>query len=331
MAYSGLLESVWYGRHPLSTMIAPLGWCYRFSMSLRHLAYKSGILTSHNISVPIIIVGNIVAGGTGKTPLVIWLAKYLKDKGYQPGIVSRGYKSKVKQWPQQVRKDSSPDLVGDEPVLLARHSDCPVSIAPNRYAAAYALIEYKQVNIIICDDGLQHHALGRDIEIAVIDGERRHGNGRCLPAGPLRESVSRLKSVDMIVCNGDANRGEFTMKYVPQPLCAVGDNDKTCIIEQFRDQTVHAVAGIGNPGRFFSYLRSAGLNVIRHEFPDHYNFRRKDIFFDDGLAVIMTEKDAVKCERFATDQCWFLPVSVAMPATFQHRLEVLLNKLKLKY
>lgn len=324
---SRLLENVWYGRHPLSTMIAPLGWGYRFCMSLRRLAYKIGVLPSCDIGVPVIIVGNIVAGGTGKTPLVIWLAKHLQGKGYQPGIISRGYKSKVKQWPQQVRKDSSPELVGDEPVLLARHSDCPVAIAPDRCAAAYALIKYKEVNIIICDDGLQHHALGRDIEIAVIDGERRHGNGRCLPAGPLRESPARLKSVDMIVCNGDANHGEFAMKCVPQPLRAVADNDKTCTIEQFRAQTVHAVTGIGNPGKFFSYLRSAGLNIIRHEFPDHYCFRKKDIFFGDDLAVIMTEKDAVKCERFATEQCWFLPISVVMNEAFQHRLAVLLNRL----
>jgi tetraacyldisaccharide 4'-kinase len=292
---------------------------------MRHLLYQSGILPTQRLNIPVIVVGNIVAGGTGKTPLVIWLAAYLKEKGYQPGIVSRGYKSKVKQWPQQVRKDSNPDLVGDEPVLLARRTNCPVAIAPNRYVAAAALIEHEQVDIIICDDGLQHYALERDIEIAVIDGVRRHGNGRCLPAGPLRESVGRLKSVDMIVCNSGAVRGEFEMEYVPQQLCSVIDKNERCDVGQFRNHSIHAIAGVGNPAKFFSYLRGNGIRTIEHEFPDHYQFKAKDICFDDDFSVVMTEKDAVKCTEFASTEHWFLPIDVKMTNAFEHRLTILLK------
>lgn len=322
-----LIEEIWYGKHPLSVVLVPFGWCYQLLTILRHLLYQSGILPMQQLDIPVIVVGNIVVGGTGKTPLVIWLAAYLKKEGYNPGIVSRGYKSKVRQWPQQVRQDSDPELVGDEPVLLARRTNCPVAIAPDRYLAAEALILHEQVNIIICDDGLQYYALERDIEIAVIDGIRRHGNKRCLPAGPLRESVSRLQNVDMIVCNGDAVKGEFGVEYVSQELCSVADVDRYCHIGQFQNQRIHAVAGIGNPTRFFSFLRGKGLRIIEHKFPDHYQFREEDICFDDGFPVFMTEKDAVKCTRFATEKHWFLPINIKMTNAFKHRLMVLLKNI----
>lgn len=321
------IEDLWYGKHPLSIVLAPLGWVYQLLMTLRYFVYQSGMLPIQKLDIPVIVVGNIVAGGTGKTPLVIWLAEHLKEKGYRPGIVSRGYKSKVKQWPQQVRKDSNPVLVGDEPVLIARRTNCPVAIAPNRYLAAEALIEHEQIDIIICDDGLQHYALARDIEIAVIDGFRRYGNGRCIPAGPLRERVGRLKSVDMIVCNGGAGRGEFDMDYIPQQLCSVIDESKCCELDQFRNQSVHAIAGIGNPTKFFSFLRDKGIRVIEHEFPDHYQFKAKDVFFDDGFPVVMTEKDAVKCTEFESKEHWFLSIDVKMTNAFEHRLTVLLKEL----
>jgi len=321
------IEDLWYGKHPLSILLAPLGWGYQLLMILRHLVYQSGIVPIQRLDIPVIVVGNIVAGGTGKTPLVIWLAEHLIEKGYRPGIVSRGYKSKVKQWPQQVRKDSNPELVGDEPVLMARRTNCPVAIAPNRHVAAEALIEHEQVNIIICDDGLQHYALERDIEIAVIDGVRRHGNGRCLPAGPLREPVSRLKSVDMIVCNSGAVRGEFDMEYITEQLCSVTDENKRYDIDLFRNKSIHAVAGVGNPARFFSTLRGKGVRIIEHEFPDHHQFKAEDICFDDGFPVIMTEKDAVKCTEFATEKHWFLPIHVKMTKAFEHRLTILLKEL----
>ena len=319
------IEDLWYGKRPLSIVLVPLAWCYQLVMTLRHLVYQSGILPMERLDIPVIVVGNIVVGGTGKTPLVIWLAEYLKAKGYKPGIVSRGYKSKVKQWPQQVRKDSNPALVGDEPVLIARRTHCPVAIAPNRHVAAEALIKHEQVDIIICDDGLQHYALARDIEIAVIDGIRRHGNGRCLPAGPLREPVGRLKSVDMIVCNNGAVRGEFEMEYNPQQPCSIVDDKKRCDIEQFRNKSLHAIAGVGNPAKFFSYLRGEGIHTIEHEFPDHHLFEAEDICFNDGFPVVMTEKDAVKCTEFASEEHWFLPIDVNMSNAFEHRLTILLK------
>ncbi len=319
------IEALWYGKHPLSIVLIPFGWCYKLLIILRHFLYKNGILPTQRLSIPVIVVGNIVAGGTGKTPLVVWLSAYLKKKGYKPGIVSRGYGSKVKKWPQQVRVDSNPELVGDEPVLLARRTNCPVAIAPNRYLAAKALIDHKQVDIIVCDDGLQHYALERDIEISVIDGIRRHGNGRCLPAGPLREPVSRLKNVDMIVCNHNATRWEFDMKYVPQQLRSIIDANKCCDIKQFRNQLIHAIAGIGNPENFFSYLRRQGIRTIEHEFPDHYQLKTKDIFFDDNFPVVMTEKDAVKCIKFASNEHWFLPINIKMTSAFEHRLTILLE------
>ena len=325
MVSTKFIEDIWYGKHPLSIVLAPLGWCYQLLMILRRLLYQSSILATKRLNIPVIVVGNIVAGGTGKTPLVIWLVAYLKEKGFQPGIVSRGYKSKIKQWPQQVRKDSNVDLFGDEPVLLARRANCPVAIAPNRYIAAEALIENEQVDIIICDDGLQHYALQRDIEIVVIDGIRRHGNGRCFPAGPLREPVSRLKNVDMIVCNNGAVQGEFEMEYVPQQLCSVLDENKRRDIDHFCNQAIHAIAGVGNPARFFSSLRGKGIRTIEHEFPDHHQFKAEDIFFDDGFPVVMTEKDAVKCTEFASEIHWLLPINVKMTKAFEHRLTILLK------
>ncbi len=322
------IEDIWYDEHPLSIVLAPFGWIYQLFVRLRYFLYQSGMLPVQKLDVPVIVVGNIVAGGTGKTSLVIWLAAHLKEQGYHPAIASRGYKSTVRQWPQQVRKDSNPVLVGDEPVLIARRTNCPVAIAPNRYLAAEALIEHEQIDIIICDDGLQHYALARDIEIAVIDGVRRHGNGRCIPSGPLREPVGRLKNVDMIVCNGSARRGEFDMEYIPRQLCSVIDESKHCAPDRFRNQSVHAIAGIGNPAKFFSFLRGQGLRVIEHEFPDHFQFSAKDVFFDDDFPVIMTEKDAVKCAEFVSEKHWFLSINIKMTQAFEHRLTVLLKELK---
>lgn len=323
-----LVEKIWYEGHPLSVALAPFSWFYQYFSSLRRLAYQNRILNINKLDVPVIVIGNIVVGGTGKTPLVIWLAKYLCRKGYRPGLVSRGYKGKSKQWPQQVTSHSNPKLVGDEAVLLARHAGCPVAAAPKRYLAAKILVERQDVNIIVCDDGLQHYSLARDIEIAIIDGRRRHGNGRGLPAGPLREPISRLQQVDMVVCNGDIANNEFKMQYISEKLQSVADVECQSDIKQFCAQSVHAVAGIGNPNIFFSYLREKGLNIIEHVFPDHHQFKLQDITFRDNLPVIMTEKDAVKCIKFASPLHWFLPVQVKMTGQFKAHLDSLLGELK---
>jgi tetraacyldisaccharide 4'-kinase len=319
------INELWYGKHPLSLLLAPLGWLYKFFMTVRRLAYQAGLLPVKRVNVPVIIVGNITAGGTGKTPLVIWLAEYLKKHNFRPGIVSRGYGGSATHWPQQVRPDSDPVMVGDEPIVIARHTGCPVAASPDRYTAVVQLLEHQDCNIIICDDGLQHHALARDIEIAVIDAVRRFGNGRCIPAGPLRESLSRLKSVDMVVSNGKPGHGEYPMEYVAKSWRALIDPEREIPAESFRDKTVHAVAGIGHPARFFSMLRACGMGVIEHEFPDHHRFSRRDICFGDDLPVVMTEKDAVKCMSFAEEYHWYLEIDVRMNNIFEHRFSNLLK------
>lgn len=328
-----LIDDIWYSKKPwaitISTSMLLLSWCYRALIVLRQIAYNHGIFSTHRLPIPVIVVGNIVVGGSGKTPLVIYLAQHLKGQGYHPGIISRGYKGKSKQWPQLVSKDSSPRLMGDEAVLIARRTNCPIAVAPNRYAAAMLLLKQSKIDIIICDDGLQHHALARDIEIITIDGIRRHGNGRCLPAGPLREPAKRLQQVDIIVCNGatyaDECNNQFTMEYTGEHLSSLLDNSRTHHIKQFAQQPVHAITGVGNPKKFFTYLRSQGLSIIEHPFPDHHNYTKQDIFFNDNLSVIMTEKDAVKCSRFASDRHWFLMLDITIPGAFLNQLNQLLR------
>lgn len=326
MVSGEFLEALWYGHHPLSLLLAPAGWCYAAFMWLRRIGYLSGVIPVREIPVPVIVVGNLTVGGTGKTPLVIWLVQHLKSQGYRPGVVSRGYGGRTTRVPQQVRPDSNPDLVGDEAVLIAQRTGCPVAVSPRRHIAARELVKHTGCDVLLCDDGLQHHALGRDIEIAVIDGDRRFGNGRCLPAGPLREPAGRLKSVDMVVANARAGKSEFLMEFQPLPLRSLKDDSRRIEVESLRGQSVHAVAGIGNPSRFFSYLRGKGLVIVKHEFPDHFRFRPADLRFGDDLPIVMTEKDAVKCRAFAPDQAWYLPIQANMPASFQHRLALLLKE-----
>ena len=322
------INDIWYGKNLLSLILVPFSWLYKIFIVIRQLIYKSGILPVNQVGVPVIVVGNITVGGAGKTPLVIWIANFLKQNGFNPGIVSRGYGGKASHWPQQVRTDSDPVMVGDEPVLIAKRTGCPVAASPDRCSAAAGLIEHKQCNIIISDDGLQHYALGRNIEIAVIDSIRRFGNKHCLPAGPLREPVSRLKSVDMIVSNGIPLKGEHQMEYTVNSLISVKNENIDCEITSLRNKKIHAVAGIGYPERFFNLLKKHGLKIIEHPFPDHHIFKPADIKFDDDLAVVMTEKDAVKCSKFADDNYWYLPISAEMSNTFIHRLTILLKELE---
>ncbi|MDX1518612.1 MAG: tetraacyldisaccharide 4'-kinase [Gammaproteobacteria bacterium] len=320
MPHTDLVEQVWYGEHKLAYVLAPLSWLYKLIIYIRRFAYGCGLIPVRRFSVPVIVIGNITVGGTGKTPLTIWLANYLKNRGMKPGIVSRGYGVRSEK-PQQVRPDSNPFLVGDEPVLIARQTRCPVAIAGNRVQAVTELLEHYDLNVIISDDGLQHLPLYRDIEIAVIDGDRRFGNGRCLPAGPLREPVSTLERVDLVIANSKAGKGEHVMEYESGELKSLVDPDKTMELAGLRGQSVHAVVGIGNPARFISRLRREGLQVIKHIFPDHHPYQRSDLDFGDDLPVVMTEKDAVKCEGFATSRCWYLPVFAKPAETFIFRLD----------
>lgn len=316
---------MWYGKSPLGALLAPLGWLYCAAMWLRTAAYRSGIARIGRVGVPVIVVGNISVGGTGKTPLVVWLARFLKSQGLRPGIVTRGYRGRAKKWPQQVRADSDPIMVGDEPVLLARATECPVAADPDRLRAARTLTAHVECDVLVSDDGLQHLAMGRDVEVAVIDGTRRHGNGRCLPAGPLREPVSRLESVDLVVVNGPALGDEFGMRLVAERAESLTEASLRRPLEAFAGAPVHAVCGIAAPERFFDTLEQAGLTLVRHRFPDHYAFRASDIAFGDSLAVLMTEKDAVKCRRFADPRHWCVPIRAELPAEFGVRVMSLLG------
>ena len=320
------LDHFWYARSPWLVLLTPVSLLFRLVVALRRLAYRNGMLRSHKLPVPVIVVGNITVGGSGKTPLVAWLADYLLQKGYRPGIVARGYGGNASSWPQQVRRDSDPAIVGDEAVLLAAMTGCPMAVAPDRYTAAMALVKYHDCDVVIADDGLQHYALQRDIEIIVIDGVRRFGIGFMLPAGPLREPVSRLREADLVVVNGLGGGGEYPMKLQSTALRNLLDDSRSCKLDEFRQRKVHAVAGIGNPERFFQSLRQVLSHVETHAFPDHYRFRRQDIVFDDDAPVLMTAKDAVKCRRYATGNEWYVPVRAKMTSEFCARLDTLLDE-----
>lgn len=318
------LDYYWYARSPWLLLLTPLSLVFRMLVRLRRGAYRSGLLRSRRPGVPVIVVGNITVGGTGKTPLVAWLVDYLRRQGFRPGIVARGYGGRAASWPQQVRADSDPAVVGDEAVLLAGLTGAPMSVGPRRAAAADALVRYNDCDLVISDDGLQHYALGRDIEIVVIDGVRRFGTGFMLPAGPLREPVSRLKEADLLVVNGIGGAGEHPMKLKAGELRNLRDNSMTRKLADFRNIRVHAVAGIGNPERFFQSLRQVIRRLEEHAFPDHHRYRASDLHFEDDAPVLMTEKDAVKCRRFATGNEWYVPVRAELSPDFEARLGDLL-------
>jgi len=317
-----LHEGIWNRRGIAAIALSPLAVLYCLVVGLRRLAYKWGWLRTERLPVPVIIVGNIAVGGTGKTPLVIWLARWLRDRGWRPGIVARGYGGTSPVSPLEVKGESDPFLVGDEPVLVASNSGCPVWVDPDRVRGARALLASGPCDVLLADDGLQHYALGRDLEICVVDGERRQGNGWCLPAGPLREPPGRLRSVDLVVANGnDPAPGEHAMKLVLGVGRSVSDPGRELPLGAFRDRRVIAIAGIGNPGRFFQVLREIGVIAEERRFPDHHPFTEADLPESEGVPVLMTEKDAVKCRKFAGPNCWYIPVEAELDHEFEISLE----------
>lgn len=310
-------------------LLLPLSWLYRAVVAMRRTLFIIGLKEIHHLDVPVIIVGNITVGGTGKTPVAIWLAGFLKRLGYTPGIVARGYRGRATHWPQLVEAGSDPLLVGDEPVLLARCCQCPVAVAPNRVNAAQSLLAEHRCDILISDDGLQHYALGRDVEIAVIDGVRRFGNGHCLPAGPLREPVSRLRQVDLVlVTEGRALENEFSVRIEANAIVNIKQPQQSRTVTEMNGQLVHAVAGIGHPQRFFAQLRALGFDIIEHAFPDHHYFTDDDLSFEQKLPILMTAKDAVKCRNLNIDDGWYLSVSACPDARIENIIQQALQTVK---
>jgi tetraacyldisaccharide 4'-kinase len=318
---AAILNSVWYGNSALRFVLWPIAALYRTLTRVRRLAYARGWLTVVETGVPVVVVGNVSVGGTGKTPFVIWLAAELKQRGRRVGIVTRGYRGKGHEWPRAVTAASDPDEVGDEAVLLARRTGCPVVAGPDRVACVEALLARERVDVVLSDDGLQHYRLARRFEIAVVDGVRGMGNGLCLPAGPLREPSSRLNDVDAIVVNGGTwgHAGVFRAEAVVTKVYNVKDRSQRTL-DSFGSDPVHAVAGIGNPQRFFDLLRQADLDVIAHPLEDHAAIGPDELTFEEPGAVLITEKDAVKCERLNLDGIWCVVVDLRFDADNTARL-----------
>lgn len=333
------IERHWQSVTPVSALLYPLSLLFGAAVKLRRGLYRSGISPSTRLPVPVIVVGNVTVGGTGKTPLVLWLVEFLRARGFKPGIVCRGYGGSSGS-PQRVAPASDPLVVGDEAVLLARRGRCEVWAGADRVAAGQALLAQPAAcNVVISDDGLQHYALARDLEICVVDAGRGFGNGWMLPAGPLREALSRLAGVDVIVVNHDL-RGEPhpTLAGLPGAVTRVNlrvegrefrnlaDAALRVGPEHFRGRTVHAIAGIGNPQRFFSLLRLLGLDFAARTFRDHHPYTAADLAYAGTETVLMTEKDAVKCRRFAKASHWELAVDAVPGPALGERVLQLLEK-----
>ncbi len=327
------LESAWYKRKSWALCLLPLSWLFRFVARLRRVHLQRRY-QGKPFAVPVVVVGNITVGGTGKTPLIIALVKRLKQAGYRVGVVSRGYGGSASDIPRIVTAQSDAQALGDEPVVIAREAECPVVVARDRAAAVAVLIAQCAVDIVLSDDGLQHYRMHRDFEIAVLDGTRGLGNGQCLPAGPLREPAARLAEVDYIVFNGKTEHGlcvpcvktpSSLMEIKPVSFLHLRSGERLQATAWPHASGVHAVAGIGNPARFSATLSALGLKPLLHSFPDHYPFQQSDLEFDDDWPVVMTAKDAIKCEAFAGDNVWVLEVEVQVPDTLFSNITRLLR------
>ena len=319
----GWLERAWYSAHAPWTL-RPLAGLYRLVVAVRRACYAAGLFRSGHPGVPVVVIGNISVGGAGKTPLTLWLARRLGAQGLSVGIATRGYGGATRL-ARVVAPDADPLEFGDEPVLLARRSGGLVCVARRRLDAARKLAA-SGCQLILCDDGLQHLALRRDFEIAVVDATRGVGNGWMLPAGPLREPVRRLQEVGLVVLNGSESPdlGVPAARIVHmglQPGAARSlTSDAQARLGEFRGRPVHAFAAIGNPGRFFAMLRANGIQVTEHAFADHHPFESRDFATGDDNPILMTEKDAVKCARFADLRMWYVPVTALLPEEDAERL-----------
>lgn len=319
------IEHYWYSQNPVAWLLLPVTGIFCLLSLIRRFLYRIHVLKTYTAPVPVIVVGNINIGGTGKTPLIIELCQQIKMAGMKPGVISRGYGGQAQVWPQQVTQESSAQQVGDEPRLIALRTGCPVVVGPNRQADVELLLKTHDCDVILSDDGMQHYKLKRDVEIAVVDASRGFGNGFCLPSGPLREPQGRLQSVDMVILNGgQPDQTSFAIQ--GRQVNALNTETQCLLLENMKGQQVHAVAGIGNPGRFFQMLEAYGIQCICHAFDDHHAYQSQDFDFEDDLPVLMTEKDAVKCANFKLNNAWYVPIDIQLSATAQEQFHQILQQ-----
>lgn len=318
MAFTDRLLAAWYQGHPALGLLRPLEALYRRVVTRKRARFLSGESASYRAPVPVIVVGNITVGGTGKTPMILWLIEHCRSLGLKVGVVSRGYGAKPPHFPWRVRASQSAAQAGDEPLLIVQRTDVPLMIDPDRSRAVQALLASEPLDLILCDDGMQHYRLARDLELVLIDAARGLGNGRCLPAGPLREPVERLDDVGAVLHNGatvDPPRG-FAFGLRPGALVNLRTGERRPLEHFPAGQALHAVAGIGNPQRFFNTLQGLNWQPVPHPFADHAQFDAQSLAFEPPLPLVMTEKDAVKCRDFAGDDWWYLAVDAEPSPSF---------------
>lgn len=308
-----MIERIWSGRSALYVLLLPLSLLYGLISNLLRLSYVWGWRKAWRAPVPVVVVGNLTAGGNGKTPVVIWLVQTLQRQGLRVGVVSRGYGGKAARYPLVLNEKTSTAEAGDEPVLIYQRTGAAVAVSPSRREAVEALLTAGPIDIIVTDDGLQHYALARDIEIVVVDGERRFGNGWWLPAGPMRERAGRLKSVSAVINNGGVPLpGELAMQLVPGLAINLSSGAECDAVAL---DNIIAMAGIGHPPRFFNTLRNLGITPVKEvAFADHQNYSAAALgaLVEPGQTLLMTEKDAVKARAFASPNWWYLPVEAVV-------------------
>jgi tetraacyldisaccharide 4'-kinase len=329
MAFTDRLVAAWYAGHPALALLRPLECLYRRVVSGKRERFLAGRSARYRAPVPVLVVGNITVGGTGKTPMILWLIEHCRQRGLRVGVISRGYGAQPPSWPWRVDAGDSAAVAGDEPLLIVQRSGVALMIDPDRGRAASALLASEALDLILSDDGLQHYRLARDLELVLIDAARGLGNRRCLPAGPLREPPERLESVDAVLCNGAAQDSPegygFTLQ--PRALVNLASGERRDLGHFPPGQALHAVAGIGNPQRFFATLQALHWEPIAHAFADHASYSAQALAFDPPLPLIMTEKDAVKCSGFAQDNWWYLAVDAVPSPAFTAWLDAQLQRL----